>query len=96
MILLNFLMRFFLIVALISFFYKMRYHLNEKNKKGSNFLQFFFSKYLLIGINTFLPLRSRPNTSQGNQNRKKANIALLVFYLSIMLSVCFAEIVKHI
>ncbi len=81
----NYLGFIFLIIALISFSYKMRYHLNRKNEQNQHPPIFFLNKYFTL--NYFFPVAVRRTSADDLEKRrqKRANLALLIFYLAVAL-----------
>ena len=70
-------------IALTSFFYKiyLQIIITAPEKKAS-----FFSIFLrFYGIPDFLPLSMKSHDVKENRTRRKANIALMIFYLSFIL-----------
>ena len=71
-------------IMMISLFYKMWYHIFlAKNGDNMPSIVFYFYKY--FPLNILLPLRQRPNNEKDNKLRKKANIALFIFYGSAII-----------
>ena len=65
----------------ISFIYKFRYHMKAKNVDNMPAFTFYFYRHLMI----MFPLRQRPHNAADNILRKKANIALYIFYAAFVL-----------
>ncbi len=78
----NYLMFVFLIMAGISLWYKVRYHLNTNNIKKQYRVLSFFNRYFTLTY--LLPLTIKQNDTLENNLRKRANLALLIFYLDII------------
>lgn len=78
----NYLMFVFLIMAGISLWYKVRYHLNTNNIKKQSRVLSFFNRYFTLTY--LLPLTIKQNDTFENNLRKRANLALLIFYLDII------------
>jgi hypothetical protein len=80
----NYFAFFCVIIAGISMYYKRRYHKNVKNIDNLPKAVFYMNKFLMP--NLFWPLRQRPHNDEDNKLRKKANVALLIFYVSFGLA----------
>jgi|SRR5690348_4508741 len=78
----NYLAIFFIVIACTAIGYKMRYHWNRKNNKNHHPLLFFLNKYFTI--NFLLPVAFRRTSTDVLEKRrqKRANLALLIFYLA--------------
>ena len=73
--------------------YKMRYHLKKKNGESKHPILFDLTKYLVIVY--FLPVSKIYSSNTLEQkNRKRANLALLIFYLSIIIGLMFSFFAK--
>lgn len=92
MSLLNILVKILLITAMASIFYKMWYHKRLMNVDNKNATSFFLYKFSPISI--LLPLRQRPGNAFDNKQRKRANIALYVFYVSSILCLLLSDFVN--
>jgi len=68
------------IIASISLLYKWNYHRTPPNVDRLPKLTFWLNKLFLYTL--IFPLRQRPHNEIDNLNRKKANIALYIFYIS--------------
>lgn len=76
---------------MVSLLYKMWYHIFlAKNVGNMPSIAFYFYKY--SPINILLPLRQRPNNEKDNKLRKKANIALFIFYGSAIMFFLFSTL----
>lgn len=73
--------------------YKMLYHLKRKNGESRHSILFNWTKY--IPIVYFLPVNKKYNSNTlEQQSRKRANIALLIFSLSIIIELIFSLFAK--
>jgi tellurite resistance protein TehA-like permease len=89
----NYLIFFFIIVAGISFWYKVQYHLSQKSRENKHPNLFSFTKYLTIIY--LLPVAKKYNSNiLEQQSQKRANIALVIFYLSIIIGLFFSLFAK--
>src|SRR5450432_1725789 len=78
-----------LTLATVCLSYKYFYHLRNSNNKGTFLFGFPWSNYQ-SHIAVYFPLKYLPNNDEDNKSRKKANIALYIFYcLACMLIVLF-------
>ena len=84
----NYLIFVLVVIAGISISYKIRYHRNAKNIMNEPPILFSINKFL--SLNYLFPLRQRPNNAFDNKLRTKANIALLIFYVSFILGLIFS------
>lgn len=79
------------IIMMISLLYKMCYHIFfARNVDNMPSIAFYFYKY--SPVNILLPLRQRPNNEKDNKLRKKANIALFIFYGSATIFFLFSAL----
>jgi hypothetical protein len=80
------------IVMFIGIIYKSSYHRNAPNVDKLPGMVFSLNKFFSPGL--LFPLRQRPNNELDNINRKKANKALYIFYLSFILILILSRFIN--
>lgn len=92
MIFLYILRYIFVITAFMGIIYKSQYHRKALNIDKLPKAVFWMNKFFML--NLMLPLRKRPHNDLDNIERKKANTALLTFYVSFILVLLLSKLIK--
>ena len=72
-------------IGLLALAYKIWYHYTAPNIDKQPQTLFLINRFLLAPFVLWFPLRQRPNNDIDNINRKKANKALLAFYICFII-----------
>lgn len=94
MIFFNYLMFAFIIIAGISLWYKIQYHLNQKNMESQHRALFFFNKYFSIAFLLPVIQRQSSNGIAEKRSQKRANVALIIFYIDIIIGLIVSTFTK--
>jgi hypothetical protein len=73
-------------ICIGAILYKWKYHLSAPNIDKHPPLVVFLSKSFWLPFLLLFPLRQRPHNEADNRRRKKANLALLIFWAAFILA----------
>jgi hypothetical protein len=71
-----------IIISIFSFFYKIYLQIKIRNQNRG--VSIFLIVFRFYRITDLLPLKSDSDSSREEKLRKRANLALLIFYLSFL------------
>ncbi len=84
----------FIIIAGISLWYKIQYHLNKKNMNPKHKVLFFLNKYFSLAFLLPVIQRQTSNDIVEKRRQKRANLALLIFYIDIITGLVVSTFTK--
>jgi hypothetical protein len=84
---------FLIIIAFLALIYKFKFQYTIKQVDGSRGYPLLLSP--LLWLETFLPVKYIHNEYEENRKRKRANIAIYIFYIAFITTIIISFFIKN-